>query len=130
MTEITIDCCEGLPEKSYLCIGSRCPNYQKAEDNIEKSWPYVGTGYGNLHGNPTKSLILDEVRKTLGVTKPKTTVDLLSEIQTQQTDLRNKLVILPKDSIEAQEIRRQMMINRLGINGLRSLNNKLRYTRG
>lgn len=57
---VEIDCCEGN-EESRRCLRDRCPIYVEAKWNIQKSWSYVGTGFGNLYGEPTHRQFLNEV---------------------------------------------------------------------
>jgi hypothetical protein len=65
MTKITIECCEGNERYPGHCLKNRCPIYRKAKNEVNQSWPYVGTGYGNLYGNPSHSDYLAEVRSIL-----------------------------------------------------------------
>lgn len=65
MTRITIECCGGIESYHGQCLRKHCPNYSKAQHEVSNSWHYVGTGYGNLYGEPTHSNILSKVRDNL-----------------------------------------------------------------
>ncbi len=62
--KIALSCCEGK-EKSGNCLRDLCPHYDKAKYRIIGSWPYVGTGFGNLYGNPGHGHFLTGVREDL-----------------------------------------------------------------
>ncbi len=62
MSEIKITCCDGIEEYPGICLRDRCPNYRKAREQVDRSWPYVGTGYGNMYGNPGVGRYLAQVR--------------------------------------------------------------------
>lgn len=64
--ELKVKCCEGNEGRQEPCLGVRCPFYKKAKLEIEKAWPsYVGTGFGNLHGNPSHWHVLERVKDTI-----------------------------------------------------------------
>ncbi len=65
MTEIKLKCCAGNEKYSGHCIKTRCPIYRKAEETVDRAWPYIGTGFGNLYGNPDHACYLSEVRYIL-----------------------------------------------------------------
>ena len=60
---IETECCEGIERYNRKCLKDRCPEYQTARDEIGKNWPYTGTGFGNLHGEPTHEMYLYRVRE-------------------------------------------------------------------
>ena len=60
---ITINCCEG--KNGGHCLENLCPHYQKAKERIVRNWPYVGTGFGNMYGNPGHNNFLAGVRNDL-----------------------------------------------------------------
>ncbi|MBI5044461.1 MAG: hypothetical protein HZC02_00905 [Candidatus Levybacteria bacterium] len=62
MTEIAIRCCEGNERYKGECLKDRCPVYSQARREVDRSWPYVGTGFGNLYGNPEESTYLAQTR--------------------------------------------------------------------
>lgn len=61
--KIQLDCCEGKDER--ICLKDRCPHYRKARARVQQNWPYVGTGFGNLYGNPKIGHFLAAVREDL-----------------------------------------------------------------
>ncbi|MFA5841015.1 MAG: hypothetical protein WC847_01960 [Candidatus Paceibacterota bacterium] len=64
--EFIVKCCEGKDDGQGSCLRDRCPQYKKAKSEIEKSWPtYVGTGFGNLHGNPSHWHFLEKVKDNI-----------------------------------------------------------------
>ncbi|KKR12024.1 MAG: hypothetical protein UT39_C0001G0079 [Candidatus Woesebacteria bacterium GW2011_GWA1_39_21] len=65
MSKIEITCCDGVEKYPGICLKDGCPNYRKAREQVDSSWPYVGTGYGNLYGNPSISHYLAQVRKNI-----------------------------------------------------------------
>ena len=65
MTEIKLECCCGSENYDGHCLKDRCPHYRQAQEEVSSSWPYVGTGFGNLHGNPKHSHFLSKVRENL-----------------------------------------------------------------
>jgi hypothetical protein len=65
MTKITVECCGGNERYPGYCLKDRCPIYRKVKNKIDQSWPYVGTGYGNLYGNPSHSEYLTEVKSVM-----------------------------------------------------------------
>jgi hypothetical protein len=69
--KISVECCEG---KGESCLEDRCPIYRKAKEEIDRNWPYIGTGFGNLYGNPDKKRYLIKVRE--GVNKNPKTYDI------------------------------------------------------
>ena len=62
--KVVLTCCEG-EDRYGLCLKERCPLYAQAERTVQRTWPYVGTGFGNLYGNPTHDHFLSAVRKAL-----------------------------------------------------------------
>lgn len=68
--KIEVNCCEGNDE-SIRCLKDRCPIYAKAQERIQGSWPYVGTGFGNLYGNPSHQSFLNGVREDIEKTGKK-----------------------------------------------------------
>ena len=61
--EFSVKCCEGDDSRQGSCLKDRCPLYRKAKSEVEVSWPsYVGTGFGNLHGNPSHWHFLEKVK--------------------------------------------------------------------
>jgi len=62
--KVQVTCCEGK-DKHGDCLRDRCPHYAKAKERIQRGWPYVGTGFGNLYGNPTHGHFLGGVREDL-----------------------------------------------------------------
>lgn len=60
--KITLSCCEG-EDRYGRCLRDRCPLYAKAQQKVQRAWPYVGTGFGNLYGNPTHARFLSAVRE-------------------------------------------------------------------
>ena len=65
MAEIKFECCAGNEKYSGHCIKTRCPIYQKVKEVVDRAWPYVGTGFGNLYGNPNHEIYISEVRYIL-----------------------------------------------------------------
>ena len=64
--EFSVKCCEGNDDRQEACLRDRCPHYRKAKLEIEASWPsYVGTGFGNLHGNPSHWHFLEKVKDNI-----------------------------------------------------------------
>lgn len=63
--KITINCCDGEPKPGKPCLGELCPRYSRAVREVNRTWPYVGTGYGNLYGNPDKIHYLSKVREVI-----------------------------------------------------------------
>lgn len=51
MAEIKVNCCEGSEQYPEHCLKWRCPIYKKVQESMDRSHPYVGTGFGNLYGN-------------------------------------------------------------------------------
>lgn len=62
--KITLSCCEGK-DQSGRCLKDRCPLYAKAQQKVQRAWPYVGTGFGNLYGNPTHTHLLSAVQEDI-----------------------------------------------------------------
>ena len=65
MTKIELGCCEGQPSYKDQCLRDRCPIYTEARGEIDKKWPYAGTGVGNLYRNPSQAHYLSKVRENL-----------------------------------------------------------------
>lgn len=65
MSKVSIDCCDGNDNIHNQCLRDICPKYQEARRKVEKDWPYVGTGFGNLYGNPGRVHFLAKVRETI-----------------------------------------------------------------
>jgi hypothetical protein len=65
MSVIKLECCDGNEKYTGRCLKDRCPNYRRAEEEVRRKWPYQGTGFGNLYGNPTHGHVLAEVRRQL-----------------------------------------------------------------
>lgn len=63
--KIEVNCCEGSPVYRDQCLKTRCPIYTEAKSDVQGSWPYVGTGFGNLYGNPSEAHYLSKVRENL-----------------------------------------------------------------
>lgn len=64
MTEFKLKCCEGSGQS---CHKDLCPHFRKAEQEVKSAWPYEGTGFGNLYGNPGVLHFLAQVSKDLGI---------------------------------------------------------------
>jgi hypothetical protein len=64
MKIIEVACCEG-DDKSGRCLKDRCPMYRKAKEQIQSNWPYTGTGFGNLHGDPSHQHFLNRVKRDI-----------------------------------------------------------------
>lgn len=63
---IETECCEGIESKYGMkCLQDRCPTYKGTKEVVDQGWPYVGTGFGNLYGNPGHDRYLAEVRASL-----------------------------------------------------------------
>lgn len=62
--KVEVTCCEGNDQRG-TCLRHRCPHYQKAWSEVTSRWPYCGTGFGNLYGNPTHEHFLARVRRNL-----------------------------------------------------------------
>jgi hypothetical protein len=62
--KVEVTCCEGKDEFGQ-CLRDRCPNYAKAQERVMSDWPYVGTGFGNLYGEPTHQHFLSGVREDI-----------------------------------------------------------------
>ena len=62
---IVIECCDGEETRPNKCLRERCPRYMSAKNEVERAWPFVGTGFGNLYGNPTHERILGTVRENM-----------------------------------------------------------------
>lgn len=67
-----IECCEGLEKYQGECLQRNCPIYKQAEEQVDHNWPYVGTGFGNLYGNPTANHYKRKVVENL-IGNPKAT---------------------------------------------------------
>lgn len=93
--------------------GTDCPN---------NKCQYTGTGYGCLHSGEMVVNGNEESHNRLGTTVR----EKIHRLSTKQAELRVKLAEVGSGSPEAKEIRGNMMENRLGEDGLRALNNKLR----
>ena len=65
MAKITLECCDGTEIYPNRCLRGLCPVYQSAQNKVDSTWPYIGTGYGNLYGNPSHITYLDRVRNNL-----------------------------------------------------------------
>lgn len=66
--KIKVECCEGEEYgKAWECLRDRCPYYRKARQVVDRKWPYTGTGFGNLYGNPGHGTYLLKVRDELEV---------------------------------------------------------------
>ncbi|TSC59905.1 MAG: hypothetical protein LiPW15_573 [Parcubacteria group bacterium LiPW_15] len=66
MPTITVDCCAGREDYPGQCLKSRCPHYEAARRRLlEFQPPYVGTGFGSLHKEPTHSQFLVAVKEDL-----------------------------------------------------------------
>lgn len=65
MVKIVLKCCEGKEAWRGQCLRSRCPHYDKAEMDVNREWPYEGTGFGNLYGNPGHGHYLSKVQQML-----------------------------------------------------------------
>jgi hypothetical protein len=63
MSEEEQKCCEGNDRDEHRCLKSRCPIYEECRRAIDSKWPYVGTGFGNLYGNPSHGTYLARVRE-------------------------------------------------------------------
>lgn len=59
-----LECCQGSPSSTGCdCHRDLCPHYKKARQRVQQGWPYVGTGFGNLYGNPNHGHFLTAVRE-------------------------------------------------------------------
>jgi len=56
-------CCQGKDELSRRCRRRECACYLRAISEVRASWPYEGTGFGNLYGEPTHAQFLRQVRR-------------------------------------------------------------------
>lgn len=66
----TIQCCEGHEQRRGECEKGQCPLYQAAKSAVDGSWLYVGTGFGNLYGNPSHNTYLERVKYNVAKEKP------------------------------------------------------------
>jgi hypothetical protein len=66
--KIQVTCCEGKDDGN--CMRGRCPHYARAKERVQRGWPYIGTGFGNLYGNPSHQNFLREVRENVSKQKP------------------------------------------------------------
>lgn len=104
-----------MERKIYICgiTNTECPN---------NKCQYVGTGYGCLHIG--SRIVNNEVESYEA--ERESDREQIYKLSGEQAELRNKLAEVDKDDSEAKKIRGCMMRNRLGNNGLRALNNRLR----
>lgn len=65
MPTIKLECCEGNPQYESHCLRDRCSIYRAAKHEVQRTWPYVGTGFGNMYGNPSESHYLAQVRANI-----------------------------------------------------------------
>ncbi len=63
--KIEVNCCGGSPTHRDQCLKEKCPIYSKAQSEVERTWPYVPTGFGNLWGDPSEAHYLSRVRENL-----------------------------------------------------------------
>jgi hypothetical protein len=53
-----VECCGGRERFAGQCLRDRCPVYNKAKDTVNRKWPFIPTGFGNLYGWPCHDDIL------------------------------------------------------------------------
>lgn len=74
---IEVECCEGSPRYKDQCLKDKCPIYSEAKADVQSGWPYVGTGFGNLYGNPSEAHYLSKVRENLQAEIAKANTDVV-----------------------------------------------------
>lgn len=87
MTKIELSCCEGNEEYRNQCLKDRCPIYDLAKREIRSNWPYVGTGYGNLYGNPDHETYLARVREHYRAVAKK------GEVKSKESESKSSIVV-------------------------------------
>ena len=99
----------------YTCslTGTDCPN-----DKCQ----YTGTGFGCLYVGIRTIDKRVRTQKRAGISD----IEQIHKLSVEQAELRERLAGAGLDDVEVKKIRGSMMKNRLGDNGLRALNNRLR----
>lgn len=97
MSDIVVRCCDGQEKYENQCLRNNCPNYRAAEKEVQTNWPYVGTGFGNLYGNPTHGHFLARVRKIFG---KEDEFRLSSFLHSQNKGRSGQTITLPYDILK------------------------------
>lgn len=68
--KVEVECCEGSEKYRDQCLRRKCPIYKEAEHEVDRRWPYMGTGFGNAYGNPGHGHYLEQVKEDIAHPRP------------------------------------------------------------